>query len=408
MTEKFCQDWGQGPHKLKLGKSFEPKKGSGAPVYNSIRYDFKPTSIDQEGLGTLEVKDGRSVAVSLPHNDGVGQTTYKGNTEPAPPKDCVLIIDHETGELTLERVTNNIRVKKTRPEKRDGAASGAGISEPTSNPYEVKANPANPYEVKANPANPYEVKSNPTNPRAPDRQKRISNSGGARPVTPQAKKASPKHPTTSHHLADSLSPINSNKSSPASTSGRGPSSQGYNVDSLGRPLSSESSSESSDSDSDDPDDPPPVKPPKSSKNSQSSPAMPSAASTAAASVNQAGGPSMPGDLEDLLGGLPSSRPSKSSKPRVSGGRPPPPSMDPPSMPPSMPGDLEDLLGGLPSPRSSNSSKPSRVSGSRPLPPPASQPSLSASAAPPPRPTPAQPSMPAIFLGDDLELSDDSE
>ena len=30
---------------------------------------------------------------------------------------------------------------------------------------------------------------------------------------------------------------------------------------------------------------------------------------------KAGGPSMPGDLEDLLGGLPSSRPSKSSKPR---------------------------------------------------------------------------------------------
>ena len=27
----------------------------------------------------------------------------QGNTEPAPPKDCVLIIDHETGELTLER-----------------------------------------------------------------------------------------------------------------------------------------------------------------------------------------------------------------------------------------------------------------------------------------------------------------
>jgi len=372
MTEKFCQDWGQGPHKLKLGKSFEPKKGSGAPVYNSIRYDFKPTSIDQEGLGTLEVKDGRSVAVSLPHSDGVGQTTYKGNTEPAPPKDCVLIIDHETGELTLERVTNNIRVKKTRPEKREGAgASGVGSSELSSNPYEVKPNPANPYEVKANPANPYEVKSNPTNPRAPDRQQRISNSGGARPVTPQAKKASPKHPTTTHHLADSLSPINSNKSSPASTSGRGPSSQGYNVDSLGRPLSSESSSESSDSDSDDPDDPPPPKPSKSSKNSQSAPALPSvgSGSSAAASGNQAGGPSMPGDLEDLLGGLPPSKPSNSSKPRVSGGRPPPPS----------------------------SSQPSQTS------------YKSASAPPPPsRPTTAQPSMPAIFLGDDLELSDDSE
>ena len=33
-----------------------------------------------------------------------------------------------------------------------------------------------------------QVKSNPTNPRAPDRQQRISNSGGARPVTPQVKK----------------------------------------------------------------------------------------------------------------------------------------------------------------------------------------------------------------------------
>merc|ERR1712080_384667 len=182
--------------------------------------------------------------------------------------------------------------------------------------YEVKPTPANPYEVKANPPNPYEVKSNPVHPRPPDRQQRISNSGGARPVTPQTKKASPKHATATHHLADSQSPINSAKSSPASQSGRGPSSQGYNVDSLGRPLSSESSSESSDSDSDDPDDPPPVKPPKSSKNSQGAPAMPTGA-TNAASINQAGCPSMPGDLEDLLGGLPSSRPSKSSKPRVS-------------------------------------------------------------------------------------------
>lgn len=143
------------------------------------------------------------------------------------------------------RVTNNIRVKKTRPEKREGGGGGAGSSECSSNPYEVKQNPANPYEVKANPANPYEVKiltqeercdfemqvkSNPTNPRAPDRQQRISNSSGVRPVTPQvngrkafhfdydhiafskAKKASPKHGTTTHHLADSLSPINSNKS----------------------------------------------------------------------------------------------------------------------------------------------------------------------------------------------------
>ena len=77
-----------------------------------------------------------------------------------------------------------------------------------------------------------QVKSNPVHPRPPDRQQRISNSGGARPVTPQVKltiyilklldlrfilflqtkKASPKHATATHHLADSLSPINSAKS----------------------------------------------------------------------------------------------------------------------------------------------------------------------------------------------------
>ena len=58
-------------------------------------------------------------------------------------------------------MTNNIRVKKTRPEKREGGASSAGVGTssepPTSNPYAVNPNPANPYEVKPNPANPYEV-----------------------------------------------------------------------------------------------------------------------------------------------------------------------------------------------------------------------------------------------------------
>ena len=55
------------------------------------------------------------------------------------------------------RVTNNIRVKKTRPEKSGGMGSSG---EPSSNPYEVKPTPANPYEVKANPTNPYEVSLN--------------------------------------------------------------------------------------------------------------------------------------------------------------------------------------------------------------------------------------------------------
>ncbi|WAR00687.1 EAF1-like protein [Mya arenaria] len=40
---------------------------------------------------------------------------YKGNKRPVQ-KECVLIIDHDTGTFTLERLSNNINVKKTRSE----------------------------------------------------------------------------------------------------------------------------------------------------------------------------------------------------------------------------------------------------------------------------------------------------
>ena len=48
------------------------------------------------------------MSVTLPHVDGHGATNYKGNAKPANTKECVLIIDHETGELTLERISNQV------------------------------------------------------------------------------------------------------------------------------------------------------------------------------------------------------------------------------------------------------------------------------------------------------------
>merc|ERR1719319_566426 len=292
-------------------------------------------------MGTLEVKERNGVSVSLPHSDGVGQTIYKGNTESAPTKDCVLIIDHETGELTLERITNKIMLKKTRPEKREKGEGEQSLPEAkveAANPYEVKANPyevkPNPYEVKPNP---YEVKPRPPSSakpkEKPPRSSSSSSSGGkaAQPGA-QGKRRSPAQPP---HLVDSLSPMHSNKSSPASTSGRGPGSQ-Y-VDSLGRPLSSSSSSSDSDSD---PDDPPAAKVPPPSKEAPSrtsrppAPALPPAPAPAPAPAPSAPptgasmpqGLGMPGDLEDLL----SSRPPP-AKPRTS--RPPAPSLPPAPAPP---------------------------------------------------------------------------
>ena len=59
-------------------------------------------------MGKLEVQENSGVSVSLPHNDGVNATNYKGQAKPASTKDCILIIDHETGELTLERLSNQV------------------------------------------------------------------------------------------------------------------------------------------------------------------------------------------------------------------------------------------------------------------------------------------------------------
>lgn len=49
--------------------------------------------------------------------DGAGttQTLFKGSQRPYT-KECVLIIDRVTGEITLEKLTCNIQVKKTRSE----------------------------------------------------------------------------------------------------------------------------------------------------------------------------------------------------------------------------------------------------------------------------------------------------
>lgn len=52
-------------------------------------------------------------SILLSQGSGKTHTVYKGNKRPVS-KECVLIIDHDTGTFTLERLTNNINVKKTR------------------------------------------------------------------------------------------------------------------------------------------------------------------------------------------------------------------------------------------------------------------------------------------------------
>ncbi|XP_051999878.1 ELL-associated factor 1-like [Xyrauchen texanus] len=101
-------------HVLKLGESFEKRPKSS---FHTIRYDFKPASIDTSCEGELQVGKGDEVTITLPHIPGSTppMTVFKGNKRPYQ-KDCVLIINHGTGEFMLEKLSSSIQVKKTRAE----------------------------------------------------------------------------------------------------------------------------------------------------------------------------------------------------------------------------------------------------------------------------------------------------
>ncbi|CAK1549456.1 unnamed protein product [Leptosia nina] len=88
-----------------------------ASQYHTIKYDFKPASVDVNKMATVDVGSNNQVTVTVPHLDGAGipQTVFKGNQRPYT-KECVLIIDRDTGEITLEKLSSNIQVKKTRQE----------------------------------------------------------------------------------------------------------------------------------------------------------------------------------------------------------------------------------------------------------------------------------------------------
>lgn len=100
---------------LKIGQSFTNPRSK---AFHTVRYDFKPASVDTNKKASLEVGDNHQVTVTVPHLDSTGtpQTAvFKGSQRPYT-KECVLIIDRVTGEITLEKLACNIQVKKTRSE----------------------------------------------------------------------------------------------------------------------------------------------------------------------------------------------------------------------------------------------------------------------------------------------------
>ncbi|OXU16952.1 ell-associated factor Eaf [Nasonia vitripennis] len=113
MAEKL--GLGPGVRELKLGPTFT--NGDKSTAFHTMKYDFKPASVDVNKMATVDVGTNNTMTVTVPHLDGAGtpHTVFKGSQRPYH-KECVLIIDRNTGEITLERLSCNIQVKKTRSE----------------------------------------------------------------------------------------------------------------------------------------------------------------------------------------------------------------------------------------------------------------------------------------------------
>ncbi|GFQ69710.1 ell-associated factor Eaf [Trichonephila clavata] len=126
---------------MKLGKSF----GRGDhPSFHTFRYDFMPASLDPTKRATVDIGDGHQVTVTVPHIEGSGtaNTVFKGSKKPYQ-KECVLIIDNATGEITLEKLTYNVQLKDTRGAFRSEGSSSSRVrsSTPIENGFNGKKSP---------------------------------------------------------------------------------------------------------------------------------------------------------------------------------------------------------------------------------------------------------------------------
>jgi len=97
-------------HTLIIGDSFRSER-----QYDMIRYDFKPKSIDSEKEGILETDERAcTTTVRLPHTDTGKAHVFEGKRESCAGKQCLIIVNHETGEITIERVNTHQTVKLNR------------------------------------------------------------------------------------------------------------------------------------------------------------------------------------------------------------------------------------------------------------------------------------------------------
>lgn len=103
--------------------------GNTSQQYHTLRYDFKPASVDSERPAEVEFMQNGEVAITAPNVAGsvASHTVFRGPRRPHV-KECLLVIDNVTGEMVLQKLTDNITVKARRVTHQPAAAAAAATA----------------------------------------------------------------------------------------------------------------------------------------------------------------------------------------------------------------------------------------------------------------------------------------
>ncbi|XP_065855892.1 uncharacterized protein [Euphorbia lathyris] len=130
-------------YNLTLGPSF--KEDSSNSKFCTLRYEFKPASIDKSKPGSLHKNKENRVAVEFQNNQfGKPKVTFEGSSEDYKDNDAVLFFDGQTFRMErLHRAVKQLRHLRMPGESASAAASAAQAIEPRLSPVGKGGKPAN-------------------------------------------------------------------------------------------------------------------------------------------------------------------------------------------------------------------------------------------------------------------------
>ncbi|XP_073278969.1 uncharacterized protein [Primulina huaijiensis] len=121
-------------YNLTLGSSLKDPRHSSK--FCTLRYEFKPASIDKNQRGTLHKSKDNKVTVEFQNNQpGKPKVTFEGISEDYKENDAVLFFDGESFRLErLHRAVKRLRHNRMQGESTAAVAASAGLSDASSPP----------------------------------------------------------------------------------------------------------------------------------------------------------------------------------------------------------------------------------------------------------------------------------